>query len=356
MSKSAALLLALVLGAGACSTTEPPQTIVALVPASGESTSTSATIEVQAPESSEVDRTEPETTDPTSTTETTKAPSNTAAPESTPAPSTTAAPTATPGGSSLAEILSGSISDDAWAVSARFEGGIEITGNVEGESIEMEMGIAGAFDTATKSMEMSVDMSSIGELLGIKMSEADMEMFGTLFAEPMQMRSIGDTAWIKWSLLDMLTGSEGKWLEMEVDDADFTSGGTSPADLVDILNSLAGEITIIGTDTIAGVPTTHYSITADFNSLSDMMGTDTADFAEYAELLENVPVEIWVDAEGRLRRLEMSLEPDTFTLLLGPTDSFGMSIWYEINAYGDDVVIVGPPAEDVISGDSLSLF
>lgn len=355
MSKSAALLLVLALGAGACSTTEPPQSIVAVVPASDtdvaidDSLRTPSTTEAETPESTEVERPEPEATE---------APLTTTAPETTPVPSTTPAPTVAPAPGSLAEILSGSINDDAWAVSARFEGGIEITGNIEGESIEMDMGIDGAFDSATSSMEMSIDMSSIGQLLGVEeMSEADSEMFEAMFAEPMQMRSIGNTAWIKWSLLDMLTGTEGKWLESELSGADVSSVGTSPADIIHMLNGLDGDITTVGADTIAGVPTTHYSVAINLQALADLAGSqEFEDLNDFAAMFEDLPIDIWVDADGRLRRLEMSLSSDMFAALLGPADSFSMSIWYEISVYGADVIIVAPPADEIISGDSLDLF
>ena len=367
MSKSVALVLAIALSAGACSTSEPPQTIVAVVPAQerdavsedspvdlGQETgqestdttdqSTSTTEPDLANESVALSEPESEPTAPAQSSETT-------------APVETA-PLTTSDTVSVEDLLANALSSSSQNISARFNGGISMAGEFEGESIDMTIAMAGAFDAENEAMEMTIDLSSMVDLLAAEITdEAEAEMLAEFLGEPMQMRSIGSTAWIRWSLLDMFSGAEGKWLEMDAVEADMAPTSGSPADIVKTLSGATGEVTAVGPESIGGVETTHYSLNLDLAEFAGSLDpTEAAELQVLAADFGNLPLDLWIDADGLLRRLEMSIAPTSFTQIMGTADSFSATVWYEISDYGADVVITAPPAEEVISGDSLELF
>lgn len=378
MSKSAALLLVLTLGAGACSTTEPPQTIVAVVPASetdvaapestdtsedgitdsgdeeelGGSTANETSVPGTAPSST---TTAPATTTPATTAPATTAPANTT-------PKETTAPSTDPGTPTVAELLSGSLANNAEQLSARFNGGVSIAGDFEGESIDLTIDIAGAYDAKTGAAEITMDLSSIGRMLSEDMNGSEMAMFDGMFDEPVQMKMIGDKAYVKWSLFDMFTGTEGMWLEMEIEESDMSGleGLAGPADLMELLDGLDGEVTVVGTDKIGGVDATHYEVRLDLDTfgaaLAELDAVEADELEAMAEMFQDLPLHIWIDADGRLRRVEITISSDSLADLIGPSDSFNAMVWYEISDYGSDIVITAPPADRVVSGESIGLF
>lgn len=354
MSKSAALLFALILGAGACATTEPPQTIVAVVPAQ-ERDATAPETDSSAPESTDAsNELQPDTTLASESSSTSQAPTTTETPVET---TTTQSPLTTEG-TSLADLVSGSMAPDGQHMSARFTGGMSFAGTVEGEHIDLDMAIDGAFDTKTESMEMSIDMSSIGEMIAAEAGDSqDYAMFSNMFAEPMRMRSIGSTAWMKWGLLDMLTGDPGKWVEMELDEADFAGTAGGPNDIMEMLSNATGDVSNLGSEQIAGVDTTHYALSIDLqNSVAQLPAAEAQELMAIVGDFGELPLDIWVDSNGLLRRLEMSISTEAFGALMGPSDNFSATIWYEISQYGSEVNIAAPPADQVISGANLGMF
>jgi hypothetical protein len=360
MSKFAALLFVLALSAGACSTTEP-QTIVAVVPAAEsdaaapEATGTTDSAPTSDNEEERESSTASASTVPEGTAPSTSAPATNAE---------TAAPSTIPASPTVADLLSGALAKDGEQLSARFNGGVSIAANIEGESVNLAIDMSGAFDAATGSAEFTMDLSSIGAMIGEESSGSEMAMFEGMFDEPVEMKMIGGTAYVKWSLFDMFTGTEGMWLEMELEDADIAGLGglTGPTDLMSMLDGVDGEVIVIGTETISGVDATHYEVRLDMNSFAGELGDLDLDpaaakeLASITEMFPDLPLHIWIDTDGRLRRVEITVSSDVLADLIGPADSFNAMIWYEISDYGSDITITAPPADKVVSGDSIDFF
>lgn len=340
MSKPAAFLLALVLGASACSTAEPEQSIVAIGEPSADAPS-SAVDPGETGESSEAETEE-------RTTPTTGAPAETPVPEST-NPSTEKA---------VEELLAFTVDPDAQHASARFSGAIAMSGNLEGEDVNFEMNLSGAYNLNTRSMEMTVDMSSMASMYGFSDPDGpEAELFGDIFAEPLQMKSIGDTAWMKWGLLDMFSGSEGKWIETPAEDENLSGGAVSPAEILDLLRGASGEVTDLGTETIRGVETTHFQMVLDLEDYAQGLSVEeAAEVQAMAGEVGAMPLDVWVDADGLLRRLEMTMSADSISGAMGPTDEFEGSMWYELYEYGSNIEITPPPADQVVSGSEIGTF
>ncbi len=336
MSKPAAFLLALALGASACSTAEPEQSIVAVgEPSADASGSTDA---VGSGKTSEASTTE--------------------VPADIPVDSTVVESSEPKTEKAVEELLAFTVDPDTQHASARFTGGVVMSGNVEGENLDFEMNLSGAYNRNTSSMEMSVDMSSMAAMFGFGDSDGpEVEMFADIFAEPLQMKTIGDTAWMKWGLLDMLSGTDGAWIETEAEQESISGAAGSPADLLDLLRGASGEVEDLGKETIRGVETTHWRMILDMEDYADELSAEEA--AEVREMVGefgDIPLDVWIDADGLLRRLEMAMSGDTLGQAMGAGDEFTASMWYELYEYGSDIEITPPPADEVVSGSDIGAF
>lgn len=108
---------------------------------------------------------------------------------------------------------------------------------------------------------------------------------------------------------------EGKWIRLDTKDLETDAGKQALAQVnqtgadqaLAYLKEVA-DVTAIGPENLDGVQTTHYRGRADRSKLA---GADnsTADAIEKAGVSE-VPIEAWIDAHNRLRRIEIDLVTD----------------------------------------------
>jgi hypothetical protein len=109
----------------------------------------------------------------------------------------------------------------------------------------------------------------------------------------------------------------------------------------------------VGTEDVRGVPTAHYFAVIDWQKLLQQAAKsgDRPDLLEqfqgFGGTMENIPVDVWVDANSLLRRMTM-----TFSMTAG-TQEAGGSLQLELFDYGEPVSVEAPPASDVV--DALSL-
>jgi hypothetical protein len=80
--------------------------------------------------------------------------------------------------------------------------------------------------------------------------------------------------------------ANGKWVRVKADDRSFNLGEADPTKLLDYLRSTS-KVRKVGTATIRGVATTHYVA---------RIKADT----------QRVPLDVWVDGSGLVRRLRVS--------------------------------------------------
>jgi len=83
----------------------------------------------------------------------------------------------------------------------------------------------------------------------------------------------------------------------------------------------------IGSEDVDGTPTTHYVLVADTQALGDQLG-------KKADLPESLSYDMWLDQEGRPRRIESDLGGKG-------------SMRTDMTDYGSDVSIEAPPADQV---------
>jgi hypothetical protein len=124
------------------------------------------------------------------------------------------------------------------------------------------------------------------------------------------------------------------------------------------LRGVSGQITMVGTERINGTPTTHYRAQVDLARVAATMGADANDASGLAQAVgRTLPVDVWIDAQGRLRQLKVSLDLNTLPASQGvtrPTQARGTAVLtVDLWNFGVSVHPVPPPANQVSDASSL---
>lgn len=172
-------------------------------------------------------------------------------------------------------------------------------------------------------------------------------------AGAMEMRYLGQVMYMHLPAAARKTVAGGKpWVKIDIVRALKSKGidlsgiqsstGGNPSDTLQQLRG-AADVRKVGTETIRGAKTTHYKATIDLRRAADRVpaaqrATARQSIDRLVKLTgqTTMPVEAWIDGQGRLRR-------ETFTQTIkgrtvsGTLDLFG---------FGDQQAIVAPPASD----------
>ena len=90
--------------------------------------------------------------------------------------------------------------------------------------------------------------------------------------------------------------AQGKWIRVKADDPSFNLNAADPAQLLQYLRSTS-KVEKRGTATVRGVQTTHYVARI-----------------QPKQLKKTVPVDVWVDGQGLVRRLRVATQQVTATV------------------------------------------
>jgi len=171
----------------------------------------------------------------------------------------------------------------------------------------------------------------------------------------MEVRQIGDTAYVNFGLFNLLFGVETPWLSMPVEDGqgftqEFSSGVDpyNPTGYLKALGASGGDVTVIGTESLRGVATTHYRAIFDLETLARI---DPAAFSELQESapvgLDDLPLDIWIDDANRVHRFVFELDgPALGEAQAGESFDY-MRVQFDFSDYGGRVTVEPPPADDV---------
>jgi hypothetical protein len=127
-----------------------------------------------------------------------------------------------------------------------------------------------------------------------------------------------------------------------------------PRDALEALRDLSGEIETVGSEELRGVDTTHYRAQLDAGDLAKKATGENADAASILDQLsssglDEVPLDIWIDGNGLVRKLALDVEaPDATTGQPGD-----LSLAFELWDYGEPVEIDVPPAAEVADASAL---
>jgi hypothetical protein len=120
-----------------------------------------------------------------------------------------------------------------------------------------------------------------------------------------------------------------------------------PSDILSMLKAeAAATVRNLGTATVDGVATTHYRITVDLAKALKESGLAKPILSRVAAKAGKVPADVWVDKDGLVRRIRISLG--------SPNTRRHLSLTMDVSDYGADVTIAAPPSSDVFDATQLA--
>ncbi len=236
-------------------------------------------------------------------------------------------------------------SSDATAAerTARFVASIDSTDGDDRVQVTAE----GAVDLQTQNLSLRMDLAGS---LGLGSSDAgdsgagraEVRVVDGVFY--LDLGDLGDEA-------EELTDGK-RWLKLDFsglagmlgDDA-VSSESSNPVDGLEALRGVSSDVTEVGTETLRGVETTHYRATIDLAKALADAPAGARDGAR--DLLERagaptIPVDVWLDAQDRVRKYTMQVDGAAFG-----SESSSVAVTYEFYDFGAPVDVSAPPADEV---------
>ena len=174
---------------------------------------------------------------------------------------------------------------------------------------------------------MTFDLSSFAELfkgLGSSLGGKVTGDLGTPADWKLEAIQDGDTAYIHFPLIAKQLPPGKTWIKgdaKELSQADagrlsqFGSfAGTDPRDVFGLLKAVSGSIEAVGTEKIRGVETSHYRATIDTAEARAARPGRAAPEPRRARSdreqagLTELPLDVWIDADQRVRKLSIDLD------------------------------------------------
>ena len=274
------------------------------------------------------------------------------------------------GGSATAIPELSSFTNAAQASAAADSARFSLQGSVTlpGFDKKLEVSADGGFDTPAKRSEMSIDLSSVAELIksfGSSMGGTVTGDLGSPEDWKLEVIQDGDVAYVHFPLLAKQLPAGKTWVKGDaktLSSADtgqlkqFGSlAGTDPRDIFGMLKAVSGSIEAVGTDEIRGVETSHYRATIDTAKLEKLVpaaqrqSLGGLDQSVQQSGLTEIPLEIWIDSEQRVRKLSIDVDAKQ----PGTPMSMKASLVVELYDYGKALDLELPPADQVADAATL---
>ena len=141
-----------------------------------------------------------------------------------------------------------------------------------------------ALDAHVTALGKAIAVSGTGEI-GDHGRKAHMLLSVPMSSTPLEAVAADGAVYARGGPIASL--AQGKWIRVEADDPSFNFGAADPAQLLQYLRSTS-KVEKRGTATVRGVPTTHY-----------------------VARTKAVPLDVWVDGRGLVRRLRVATQQVT---------------------------------------------
>ena len=172
----------------------------------------------------------------------------------------------------------------------------------------------------------------------------------------------GLVMYMRMPLLGALLPGGKQWVRMDLEKVGKAAGldvqqlmgvgGSDPRRMLDYIRS-AADLEEVGEDTVRGVATTRYRGTFDVAKALEALPAEQRPLAEAGMAmlrqagLDKVPVQVWVDDEGYVRRIRQTYAFE----LAGQRSS--TSVELELFGFGDPVEVTVPSADETVDVSSL---
>lgn len=226
---------------------------------------------------------------------------------------------------------------------------IALTANVSANGLSAPFTVRGEgfFNYRTQEGAMTIDMSGLPAVGaaslpgGLRMEEmfkaSSIYVASPLFAGKLP----GGAHWIKLNLARV-----GQSLGFNLQQ--LAVGQSNPAQILEYLKASGGSVTPVGHEVVRGVSSTHYKATIDLRKAADVVpsGNRAQLHAALTKLIaqtgvSNLPVDVWVDAAGLVRRMTISLT------LPAAAQTLKMQMTVELFGFGATPPVTPPAKGDV---------
>ncbi len=179
----------------------------------------------------------------------------------------------------------------------------------------------------------------------------------------MEIRLLGDLMYMKFPNIPQLGEVSGKWIKMDlealadqagIDISRFRSLQQDPTSILNALQGVSGEVKDLGTEVVGGVKTTHYEASIDIRKAIEGLDAGGEIAKNLDQMIEMVgsstlPVQLWIDEQGLLRKLNYSMDLSKIAPPSGRQAVTGtMDIVMELYDFGVKVNVAAPPAAQTI--------
>jgi hypothetical protein len=194
----------------------------------------------------------------------------------------------------------------------------EKTSNVAGAHFFMSARIAGGGETvefsgpgeiADHGRTLHMKLTMPAEILGMKGLSGDRVTF----------EAIGSGRYFYFRGGPFTQLANGKWVRVSDDDPTFDLGQNDPSQMLDYLRATS-KIEERGSEQVRGVETTRYEARIQLDKIADRVSPEAAralrQMTQRADIKE-IPVDVWIDDDGLVRRLKMNWHPQGLSFVLG---------------------------------------
>jgi LppX_LprAFG lipoprotein len=213
----------------------------------------------------------------------------------------------------------------------------------EGGTQDVQFTGEGEFDYEGRRGRLTYDLTELLEAQGQEGADGEAEIVfdGTVFYMrfPTLESSLPEgKTWVRFDLQE-IGEQEG------IDLSQLSQLNQDPAQMLDYLRATSSEIEEVGQEEVRGDQTTHYRATIDLDKVPDQAPEDQregvrASIEALKEQLgtSTMPVEVWIDEDGRLRRFTQSV----------PSPGGDVEVTMELYDFGTDVEIDTPPEDETV--------
>lgn len=201
----------------------------------------------------------------------------------------------------------------------------------------------GAVDLKSGRADVTLDVGSAGAALGVTTAEAILDKGGIYLKLPPSVLT-GNKPWIKLNLgglanqAGVSVGSLG-----QLQSAD-------PSQAIQFLRGATSNMDKVGTETLRGDKVDHYRGRLDLKQAADAAPDDaklTLNQTIAALGRSTLPADVWLDSQGRMRKLGFTVDPDG----TGPGSSGTVEL--ELYDFGTPANVAVPPDNQVTDLSSL---
>ena len=230
--------------------------------------------------------------------------------------------------------------------------------------------VTSTVDASTAKISLDVSISGLGRAGDVSVSGVvnfrtqDAQMAFQSSAATLEERVVGGIIYMRGLRL-----APNRWISIDPKKLlganldSFSQSQTDPSQYLAFISAVSDDARREGNDATLGEPTVRYHATLDIAKALHREGIPAAlrdRLVVLAPAFANLklPMEIWVDAQGRVRKMQMQMFladmlRGTAAASQVPGDAT-MTMTIEYSDFGVPVTVEAPPAKDVVPLDSLS--